>query len=139
MSIAKELRELPKDDATLRKFGLTVGLVFTVIGAFVYFRGTPWGKYPLALGISMMGVGWGMPWSLRGFYIAWMAMALVLGSVMTRVLLTIFFLLVLTPVGLFFRLIGRDVLHQRLDKKAPTYWLPKEYPIADRSRFEKFF
>ena len=79
------------------------------------------------------------PRILRRPYRVWMALAVVLGFVMTRVILTVFFFLVLTPTGLVFRLLGRDSLHRKIDRQAPTYWLPKEYPIADRSRYEKFF
>jgi multisubunit Na+/H+ antiporter MnhG subunit len=68
-----------------------------------------------------------------------MAMAIVLGRFMTRLLLTVFFFLVITPVGLIFRLMGRDALHRKLDRQAATYWIPKEYPIQDRTRYENYF
>ena len=79
------------------------------------------------------------PVVVKPLFYAWMTMALALGFVMTRVLLTIFFFLVLTPVALIFRLIGRDALHRKLDRDAPSYWIKKQYLIEDRSRFEKFF
>jgi hypothetical protein len=142
MSIKKELQALPTDAAALRKFGLTVGLVFAAIGLFLRYREVSWALAPLApLAVGGLLVIFGVvaPKLLKGVYLGWMTFALVLGSIMTRILLTIFFFVVLTPFGLLFRVIGRDALTRRPDRKAATYWLPKEYPIPDRTRFEKFF
>ncbi len=139
MSIKKELQSLPTDAKALRKFGLMVGFVFLALGLLVLWRKAEWGSYPAALGVALMVLGVIAPRILKPIYLGWMAMALAIGSVMTVVLLTLFFILVITPVGLFFRLIGRDALHRKFDRQASTYWIAKEYPIADRTRYEKFF
>ncbi len=145
MSLRAEIRQLPSDKTTLRKFGWTVGAAFLVLCFLLavplpHFLGKG-GFYPVLLGIGgvLVVLGTLLPLVLKPIYFAWMSLALVLGAVMTRVILTLFFFVVLTPVGLFFRLIGRDPLHRRFDPKATTYWITKEYPIADRSRFEKYF
>lgn len=142
MSLLEEIRELDPTRKDLRSFGLLVGGIFFLLGAFFWWRE----KGPEVLYWSFVVVGGLLvllgavvPGGLRRVYMAWMSMAVVLGFVMTRVLLTIFFFLVLTPVGLLFRLIGRDVLNRKLDRDAATYWETKEYLIVDRSRFEKFF
>lgn len=139
MSIKKELASLPTDERALRKFGLTVGAVFLALALFLLWRKVEWGVYLAFLGGPLVLLGAALPRILRPVYIAWMAMALAIGSVMTAVLLSVFFIVVITPVGLFFRLIGRDVLKRKFDRQAATYWIPKEYPIADRTRYEKFF
>lgn len=139
MSIKKELASLPTDQRALRKFGLTVGAVFFAIGLFLLWRKVEWGLYLTWLGGPLILLGALWPRILRPVYLGWMAMALAIGTVMTAVLLSVFFLLVITPVGLFFRLIGRDVLQRKFDRQAASYWITKEYPIADRSRYEKFF
>ncbi len=142
MSIKKELASLPTDNRALRKFGLTgrpgVLLAFGLAGA-VAGSTAEWGIYPIYVGGALVLLGAVFPRILKPVYVGWMAVALAIGAVMTVVLLTVFFLLVVTPVGLFFRLIGRDVLQRKFDRKAATYWIPKEYPIADRTRYEKFF
>ena len=139
MSIAQEIRELKSGKAELRNFGWVVGGVFLAIGAFVWYRGGGWYPVPLWIGGPLVVVGTIVPIALKPFYYAWMALAVVLGFVMTRVLLTLFYFLILTPVGLVFRIRGKDLLDRKLDREAPTYWKEKHYPIADRSRYEKFF
>lgn len=139
MSIKKELQSLPTDAKALRKFGLLVGGVFLAIAAFLLWRKVEWGIYLAYLGAPLFLVGAVFPRALKQVYLGWMAMALAIGTVMTALLLTLFFLLVITPVGLFFKLIGRDVLQRKFDREAATYWITKEYPITDRKRYENFF
>ncbi len=139
MSIAQEVRELESSPKELRKFSWVVGGVFALIAAVAWYNGKTWYPVPLWIGVPLLVVGTVVPRAVKPLYYAWMSMAIVLGFVMTRIILTIFFFLVLTPVGLVFRLLGRDLLHREIDRQAPTYWLEKEYLIPDRSRYEKFF
>ncbi len=148
MSILQEVKELPAGSRDLRKFSLTVGIAFVVLWAvftllipYLTGRGADPSRLPLLwqIGVALAVVGTLAPKVVKPLYYAWMTMALALGFVMTRVLLTIFFFLVMTPVALIFRLIGRDPLHRKLDRDAASYWIEKHYPIEDRTRFEKFF
>jgi hypothetical protein len=78
------------------------------------------------------------PLWLKAFRV-WMKFAEVLSWVMTRVLLSIFFFLILTPVGLVMRLLGKAPLDLAWKDGKPTYWIDKpevEYTIE---RYEKQF
>lgn len=147
MSIREELKQLSKSNEAVRSFGWSVGGAFLVIwlifvGPVHYFsQYEKGGHYPILmwLGISLVVLGTILPVLLRPIYIGWMAFAFTMGTIMTRLILTVFYFVVLTPVGLFFRLIGRDALNRKIDREASTYWIEKEYPITDRSRYENFF
>ncbi|MEM8963630.1 MAG: SxtJ family membrane protein [Acidobacteriota bacterium] len=139
MSIIAEIKALAPDSVELRKFGLVVGGVFLAIGAFFAWRGADWYAIPIYIGSPLVVLGAIFPPILKPVYYAWMSLAFTLGWVMTRVILTIAYVLMITPVGLFFRLTGRDALTRKPDREAATYWIDKDYPIADRTRFEKFF
>lgn len=139
MSIREEIHALQPEKKDFRSFGLVVGGVFLAIAAFALWREKAWYVWPAGIGAPLVVLGAVVPSILRPVYFAWMSMAVVLGFVMTRVILTLFFFLVLTPVGLFFKLIGRDALHRKIDRSGTTYWIDKKYDIEDRSRFEKFF
>ena len=139
MSIREDFATLPSDPLAWRKFGLLVGGVFVALGAIAFWRDASWWLIPTVLGAPLVLLGAVYPRALRVVYLGWMFMAVVLGFFVTRIILSVFFFLVITPVALFFKLIGRDALHRKFDREAKTYWIEKEYPIADRSRFEKFF
>jgi len=60
----------------------------------------------------------------RPFYRAGMTLSWAIGRVMSTILLALFFLCVLTPVGLAARLLGKDWLKTKRNPLATTYWLP---------------
>ncbi len=56
----------------------------------------------------------------------WMAIAEVMGAVVTRIILALTFFLVITPVGIAVRLISGDRFGKRFDPQAESYWVPVE-------------
>jgi hypothetical protein len=61
-----------------------------------------------------------------------------IGLTVSFVIVAIFYYLVLTPVALFFKLIGRDLLKRRFDKNAPTYWVRYNPPDSVGRYFKQF-
>lgn len=62
------------------------------------------------------------PRLFRSFYRAGMTASFHVGQVMGKVLLTLLFLLVVTPLGLLLRLMGKDLLRLKRDPAAGTFW-----------------
>jgi hypothetical protein len=113
--------------------------VFLLVAAYLLWKGKPlWWAGVVCAGISG-GAGLLFPSVLRVPHRLWMQFAGVLGWVNTRVLLSLFFFVVLTPVGLIMRLFGRDPLARRMSKESVTYWEKREGPPPDPSRFENLF
>ena len=121
----------------LRKFGVTMIIGFAILAGLSYWRG----HHGAATVLAAIGAGTGLL-GLTGtklallVYLPWMAIAFVMGNVMSRVLVAVFFYVVITPMGLLMRLFGRDKL-QRKNKRA-SYWddLPRS---TDRARYERRF
>jgi hypothetical protein len=74
----------------------------------------------------------------RRLYVAWMALGVTLGRVVSPVILLALYVILFVPVGLVFRLRGRDALRRRLRRDAASYW--EEHPkIDDPARYLKQF
>jgi hypothetical protein len=139
MNIRDDIKQLKTDTAALRKFGLVVGGVFLALGLLFLWRHpnrTPYFAWP---GGVLMAFGIIAPNLLRWVYIAWMSLAFVLGFVMAHVILTLFFYLVITPVGLLARIAGKDFLSLKLDRAAKSYWLPREQKARKPEDYERQF
>ena len=139
MSLRQEIKNLDPTRKDLVQFGLLVGAVFLLIGWLLERKDASAAVYVLGLGGTLVLLGAVLPRLLAPIYRVWMTLALAMGFVMTRVLLTVFYFLLVTPFGLVMRLFGKDLIDKKLDRNASTYWKPKEYLIPDRSRFEKYF
>lgn len=91
------------------------------------------------LGTTLAVLGLTVPMLLKPVYRVWMALAVVLGFIMTRVILTIVYYLIITPIGLLMRVFGKDPMQRRLDPDAPSYWIKKTYTDASKERLEKYY
>jgi len=123
-----------------REFGLIVGGVFTLLGAWWSYRG----KFANAthvvvpLGILLMLLALIIPRALVYPNRAWMTLAEGMSYVSTRIILAIVFFGVLTPIGLIKRAMGWDPL-QRRAKRSDSYWQPYSKRQLDHRHYEKMF
>ena len=117
----------------LRRFGLVMAAALGVLAAFLLWRHRPAWPYVAGAAGAFAALGVAAPGLLRPVERAWMTLAGWLSVVMTYVMLTLTFFLVVTPLGLMRRLGGRDPLHLKLDRNAASYWVPVE-PDGPASR-----
>ncbi len=138
-----EIKSVDTSKKALRSFGWVVGGVLVVIAAVVWWRNdfalTTAAMVLGGLGAALIVLGLTVPLILKPVYRVWMALAVVLGFVMTRVILTLVYYLVMTPIGLIMRLLGKDPLHRKPDPKAASYWIERTYPDDSKERLEKYY
>jgi hypothetical protein len=133
--IKEEFQKLDQTPRALRKFGLMVGGVFLVLGALMVWRHRAAGWPFVSVGAVLVVLGGVMPTALKWVHTLWMIFALMLGWVVTRVLLTIVFYLVVTPVGMIQRLSGKSGIEVAFrDANVASYWqtrtnrfMPEDY------------
>ncbi len=76
------------------------------------------------------------PRLLKYFYSVWVKLGEFIGGIISKVILFILFFGLFTPIGIFFRIIRKDLLHQKLDEKASSYWvIRKEEPGSMKNQF----
>jgi saxitoxin biosynthesis operon SxtJ-like protein len=123
-----------------REFGLVVGAVFVLLGAWWIYRGkfTNIAYVVLPLGSVLILLGLFLPRALIYPNKAWMKLAEVLAFVMTRLILGVVFFLIVTPIGVVKRLFGWDPLNRRAARSA-TYWKPYSDRQRDPRHYEKMF
>ena len=139
MNIREDIKQLKTGDRDLRKFGLMVGGVFAGLGILLLLRHKPHGVYFVWPGAALLVLGAVLPRALRYVYIAWMSVAFVIGFVMAHVILTLFYFVVITPIGLVARAAGKDFLSLKLDRQAKSYWLPRETKARPAADYERQF
>lgn len=139
MNIREDIKQLKTGHRDLRKFGLMVGGVFAAVGLLFLWRHPGRSPYFLWPGGMLMLLGLALPRALKWVYIAWMSLAFVLGFIMAHLILTLFFFLVITPMGLVARLMGKDFLSLKLDRAAKTYWRPRSQKPKSAADYERQF
>lgn len=125
--IKKEVQELDLSPMALHKGGVTLGLVILIAGLLLYFVSLykMTGIYTGAVGIVLILVSFFAPGQIKGIYKIWMTFALILGWFVSKIIFTIIFYLVVAPIGLVAKLVGKEFLDLKFSKKAASYWIKK--------------
>lgn len=119
-----------------RRFGFTVGAAFVVLAGIAWWRGhtVSW-KVLGALGGTLLLAGAVIPGLLGPVQRGWMAFAHRLSKVTTPIFMGIVFFLVITPIALIMRALGRRPMKHA--EKDGSFWI--ESPSGGRSDMERQF
>jgi Saxitoxin biosynthesis operon protein SxtJ len=139
VSIHADLKKLRTGAGDLRRFGVIVGAGFIFLGVLLLLRHRS--SYVAFCGAGALLTAFGVIWprALKYVYIAWMALAFTLGFVMSNVILTLFFFLFVTPIGLLARLFQKDFLARKWDKRAVSYWIQHGSEVKPANTYERQF
>ena len=132
-----EIKKIKSTRKELREFGFVVGGAAIVFALIAFWRKGVW-HWPLAAcGGALIFLGLVLPQVLRPLQRVWMAAALVMGWVMSRVILAVLFFLILTPIALWLRSRGKRFLGRGPDPSARSYWNLRTPESADPKRCER--
>lgn len=137
--IIEEIRNIKSGKSQLRQFGVTVAVVLCLLGIWVLWKKKDGQLYFFIFSSAFLFLGLIAPFVLKPIHKVWMSLALLIGWVMTRVILTVLFYVVVTPIGLLARLSGKDFLGIRLDKDTNSYWIPRQTVKFDKRGYENQF
>jgi hypothetical protein len=137
--LLEELTNIDSSRAELRRFGLIMAAAAGVIGGIAWWTGADTVRWWLIAAAVLLCCSLLLPVVLWPFQKLWMAFAVIMGHIMTRVILALLFYLVVTPLGLTMRLLGKDPLMRRFDPSAASYWIPREPGTEESSRADAQF
>lgn len=129
----------------LRQFGIAALLFLPFIGWLVTGKPRTLAAANLPLLGSLAGVGLAIallaflkPKTIQPVFVGASLLTLPIGLVVGEVVLLVIFFGLFAPMGLLFRLIGRDALQRRIDRNATTYWQPKRQPDSPTRYYQQF-
>lgn len=120
--LRKELANIKCGPEDLKKFGLSVGTVLMIFGLVLRIYNNEYDWIVFLVGMTLLILGLLKLPILRPIHRSWMAFAAIMGWFMTRVILSLFFYLILTPIALVARLSGNRFLELKRDKSRESYW-----------------
>lgn len=109
-------------DRELRQFGGILALLLGLYGTFLLIQGSNVGALLLAVAGLLWAAFWAQWPGTRVFYSGWMRAAAAMGQVMTCLLLTGLYLLVLTPLAFLARCCGQRFIDKGFEMTKKSYW-----------------
>ena len=135
MERAVPARLTPKEG---RAFAFPVGIAFLVLAGITYWRGhTGFTIGFVSIAVPLLLAGLVIPGKLGPVYRAWMGFALLLSKVTTPIFMGITYFVVLAPIGLLLRLLGKNPLSRTAGGE--TQWVSRPEGEGRRSDLKRQF
>ncbi len=125
----------------LRIFGIAALIATVILACLLHLRKDlplQWALGIVAFGLIVFVGSLVLPKPTKVIYVIMVSLALPIGLVISTVLMTAFYYLLLTPLGLFFRLVGRDELELKFDRGRESYWIKRRPPESLKRYFNQF-
>ena len=135
----EEFKNIKSTKKDLKNFGLVIGIALLILAGFLWWKDRPTFLTFGGIGVVVIVIGFIVPIILKPFQIIWMAFAVIMGFIMTRVILSLLFYLVLTPTSILSKLFGEKFLDLKLDRSASTYWIQKPKRELGKKFYERQF
>lgn len=135
----ERLEQPESESASNRSFGLVFTIVFAVVGLWPLLDSQPPRLWALIIAGVFLLFAVAIPVLLAPLNRAWARLAELLQRIVSPIVLGFLFFVVVMPIGLLMRLLGRDLLRLKTDPEAETYWIPRSPPGPPPATMKKQF
>ena len=134
----EEIKNIKTGLKDLRSFGFTIGIILLIVTSILfYYNNLLFQNFAIIAAVFIV-LGAIAPRLLKSVYLIWMTFAVVLGWVMTRVILSLVFYFIITPISFVTRLFGEDFLSlKKIDSN--SYWNKRDNETELNQNYEKQF
>ena len=110
-----------------RSFGIVFSIVFLLIALYPLLKGNDLRIWSLLISFIFLALGLINSKILTPLNKLWFKFGLLLGRFISPLIMGIIFFVVVTPIAIIMRLLKKDLLNLKYNKKE-TYWIDKSGP-----------
>ena len=119
-----------------KSFGIVFAVFFLLVGLYPLVNNKEILLWPLITALIFFLLAYMAPKVLSVPNKLWFKLGIALGAIVAPVVMALVYFTTVVPIGLVMRLMGRDMLRQKLDKNANSYWIVRDQPM--RSMRDQF-
>ena len=116
-----------------RSFGILFCIVFAIIAAWPILKGDPLRIWPIPISLTFLVLGLLNSKLLSPLNFVWVKFGELLGRIVAPIVMAVIYFLIVTPIGLFMRIIGKDLLNIKFSR-GNSYWIKREKNIGSMKR-----
>ena len=117
-----------------RNFGLVFFIIFLIVSLWPLTYEGPIRIWTVIISLVFLILGLMNSKLLTPLNKLWFKFGMILGAIFAPVVMGVVFFLVVTPIGLVMKIMGRDLLNKKYDKKKRTYWIKRDTLIGTMKR-----
>ena len=116
-----------------RNFGIVFFVFFLLISIWPIMDGQALRVWSLVISLIFLILGILNSKILTPFNLAWIKLGEILGRFIAPVVMAVIYFLIVTPIGLFMRIIGKDLLNLKFSQNS-SYWIKREKNLGPMKR-----
>ena len=116
-----------------KSFGIVFCIVFALVAAWPIMHGGHLRIWPVPISFIFLVLGLLNSKLLSPLNLAWVKFGELLGRIIAPIVMAIIYFVIITPIGLFMRLIGKDLLNTKFSKDN-SYWIKRQKNIGPMKR-----
>jgi len=113
-----------------KSFGVVFSIVFLIVSLYPLINSESLRIWALVVSIIFFLLAFLAPKILVLPNKLWFKFGLLVGSIVVPIVMTLIYFVTVLPTGLIMRLLGKDLLKQKLDKNAKSYWIERKQPMG---------
>ena len=121
---------LPVEESSPKSFGIVFSIVFLIVSLYPLTNFKSISIWALIVSIIFLLLAFLAPKILTLPNKLWFKFGILLGSIISPIVMAFVYFTTVLPIGLILRLLGKDILNQKLDKKSKSYWIERKEPIG---------
>ena len=116
-----------------RSFGILFCIVFAIVALWPVMSGGSLRIWPIPISLIFLVLGLLNSKLLNPLNFAWVKFGELLGRIIAPIVMAIIYFMIVTPIGLFMRLIGKDFLNTKFSNDN-SYWIKRQKNIGSMKR-----
>jgi hypothetical protein len=116
--------------STEKSFGIVFSIVFLIVSLYPLINSESFRIWALVVSFSFVSLAFLAPKILSIPNKLWFKFGILLGSIIAPIVMALVYFSTVLPTGLIMRLLGKDLLEQKLDKNAKSYWIERSEPMG---------
>ena len=113
-----------------KSFGIVFAIVFLLISLYPLVDNKDVHLWSLIISLIFFLLAYVAPKVLSLPNKLWFKLGMALGAVVAPVVMALVYFTTVVPIGLIMRLMGKDLLRQKLDKNTKSYWIERNEPMG---------
>ena len=117
-----------------KSFGILFAIVFLIFSFYPLIHSQQYHLWAIIISIVILLLAFLAPKALSLPNRLWFKFGIVLGSIISPIIISLVYLIIVIPTGLIFRLLGKDLPHKKLDKNVKSYWIKRTESVGSMKK-----
>jgi hypothetical protein len=128
--MSETMSHLSTEQGSEKSFGIVFSIVFLIVALYPLMNSEDLRIWALVVSAIFSFLAFAAPQVLALPNKLWFKFGILLGSIIAPIVMALVYFLTVLPTGLIMRLLGKDLLKQKLDKNAKSYWIERNEPMG---------